>query len=90
MTTKEETINMLAKTEMLLHRLNPYCINKPFSTPLSLLIGRIHRAKKQCAARKQGNEQLQRPYDFLIEDLYSLLDDINSHLTEELQHEKNL
>ena len=51
---------------------------KIFSTPLSLLIGRIHRAKKQCAARKQGNQQLQRPYDFLIEDLYSLLDDINS------------
>ena len=47
-------------------------------------------SKKQCAARKQGNQQLQRPYDFLIEDLYSLLDDINSHLTEELQHEKNL
>lgn len=63
---------------------------KHFSTPLSRLLKRIHRAKKYCKARGQGNRDLMQPHDFLIEELYVLLDDINSHLTEEFKHEKNL
>jgi len=66
------------------------CKEKPFSTPLSRLLKRIHRAKKQCNNRGRGNLELGQPHDFLIEELTVLLDDINSHLTEEFQYEKNI
>ena len=66
------------------------CKEKPFSTPLSYLLKRIHRAKKQCNNRGRGNHDLGLPHDFLIEELVVLLNDINSHLTEEFKHEKNL
>ena len=74
---------------------NPYATKTKqkiplFRTPLSKLLARIHKYKTLCGNRRRGNQQLCLGPDLLIEDLEALLDDINSHLTEEFRNEKNL